>query len=353
MTDKYTFSQLHQQYGNFLTPAIKIIVDGKDIVSKLHLAVDDVSVDLTLEEAASCSFTVINAYDGKQRQFKSDVKDRLILGAKVEVSLGYSSSLTVIFVGFIREIAYSFQENPTMSVTAMDVRRLMMDGGGTYLVHLVKSYSAAFEEVMKRYVKLAPQKEVDTTEDQFEELTQRKNDYEFVTKHLAKMGEREFFVLAGKVYFREPQKQSEPIMTLEWGHSLLSFTRNSLYQDILVAVIGYDQDNKKALLGEATLKGDDKQKQAIPEPQATVKANPSLSDLKAVNAAAKKEAESRKQHAQGGQGTCIGLPEIVPGRYIKVKKLDGDIDNAYYITKVRHSFGSDGFSTQFETRGWK
>lgn len=353
MTGKSTFSELHQKYGNFLTPAIAIAVDDKDIVSKLQLAVDEVSVDLTLEEAASCSFTVVNAYDGKNRQFRSNATDLLIPGAVVKVSLGYASNLTVVFVGYISEVSVSFQESPTISVTAMDLRRLMMDGGETFIVHPEKSYSDAFLAVMKRYDKLILQKEVDATPTEFEQISQRNNDYDFVTKHLAKRGNREFFVLAGKVYFREPQKVSGAIVTLEWGHSLLSFTRNSLYQDITVKVVGYDEENKEPLLGEANVKSKDKQKQAIPEAQSTLKPAPSLTDLKAASAAAKKEAESRQQRAQGGRGSCIGLPEIVPGRYIKLTKLDSALDKTYYISKVQHSFGSDGFTTQFEIRGWK
>lgn len=352
MSGSYTFAQLQQKYANFLAPAAKVKIDGTDIASAWGLAVDDLNITVSLEEAGSCNFTVVNAYDLQKRQFKDDCKNNLIPGAVIEVSLGYGSDLTLVFKGYISEVSVAFGEMPTYSCTAMDVRRLMMDGGDTYLIHQVKSYSAAFWEVMERYAKLTPQKEVDDTPDQFEQLAQMNNDYQFVTMVLCKNGDREFFVIGGKAYFRKPQKVAVPIVTLEWGRDLLSFSRNSMYQDFEVQVVGYDDENKEVIQGEAREKNDEKQSQVISEVQATLKADPSIKDLQAANEAAKKEAEERKKRAQSGSAVCIGLPEIVPGRFIKLEKLDSMLDKKYYVNKVQHAFGSDGFTTNIEIKGW-
>ncbi|MEG1459123.1 MAG: hypothetical protein RSJ40_07430, partial [Acetivibrio sp.] len=62
----------------------------------------------------------------------------------------------------------------------------------------------------------------------------------------------------------------------------------------------------------------------------------------------------RLKKAQGGSGSCIGLPELVPGRYVKIAKFDKDADDTYFINKIEHSFSlGDGFSTQFEIAGYK
>lgn len=46
-------------------------------------------------------------------------------------------------------------------------------------------------------------------------------------------------------------------------------------------------------------------------------------------------------------GNLIGLPEIVPGRYIEIKDVDSADEGIYYIREVSHHFGSDGFTTDF------
>ena len=49
----------------------------------------------------------------------------------------------------------------------------------------------------------------------------------------------------------------------------------------------------------------------------------------------------------------MGLPELIPGRFITIEGLDGDTVGDYFITKVRHQFGSGGYLTQFEVKGAK
>lgn len=353
MSGTCTYTELQKKYGNFFAPAIKISVGGKDL-GGMGLAFDDVSVDIPLTEAGSCTFTVVNAYDIGKRQFDSDAKSVLIPGKIVEVQLGYVSALTKVFKGYISEVSASFRDAPTLTITAMDVRKLMMESGETYLVHKVTSYSAAFNKVMARYDKIASEKEVDSTDEEaFTDITQRKNDYDFITKQLCRAGNREFLVVGGKAYFRKPEKVASNLMTLEWGRDLISFSRSSMYQDIKVTVIGYDEENKEPVVGEAAETNDGNQTQVISETQKTIHPRPGVSDAKTAKAKAEKEALERKRSMQTGNAGCIGLPEIVPGRFIKIDKLDSQLNSSYYIRKVTHSFGSDGFTTNFEIRGWK
>ena len=54
-----------------------------------------------------------------------------------------------------------------------------------------------------------------------------------------------------------------------------------------------------------------------------------------------------------GVGTCVGIPELIPGRYITVKGLDDDTEGSYFVSKVRHRFTGAGYFTQFEVKGAK
>jgi phage protein D len=53
-----------------------------------------------------------------------------------------------------------------------------------------------------------------------------------------------------------------------------------------------------------------------------------------------------------GSLSCVGLPELVPGRFVSVKGLDSELDRDYYIREVRHELDSGGFSTSVEIGDW-
>ena len=54
-----------------------------------------------------------------------------------------------------------------------------------------------------------------------------------------------------------------------------------------------------------------------------------------------------------GGGSCIGIPELIPGRYNKIDGGDDQSNGSYFLTKVRHIFDIDGYKTEFEIKGAK
>ena len=54
-----------------------------------------------------------------------------------------------------------------------------------------------------------------------------------------------------------------------------------------------------------------------------------------------------------GEGACIGIPELIPGRYIEIDGLDSRTNGGYFISRVKHRFDSEGYSTTFEVKGAK
>ena len=49
----------------------------------------------------------------------------------------------------------------------------------------------------------------------------------------------------------------------------------------------------------------------------------------------------------------FGLPEIIPGRFLKIDRVDNLVNRKYYITRVTHRFDGSGFLTEIETEGWE
>ena len=50
-------------------------------------------------------------------------------------------------------------------------------------------------------------------------------------------------------------------------------------------------------------------------------------------------------------GECVGIPEIEPGKFMEVGKLDTSINGKYYITRVKHVLDEAGYFTKFELKG--
>lgn len=351
MDNKCTYSDLVSRYGQFRVPACRIKLDGKELTGGAGL--EQISATLSMEGASAVSFTLAGAYDLKKSGFKAEVKSQLKLGALVSLEMGYGSALTEIFKGYISGVGADFSEAPTLSITAMDVRRLMMEGTSREETHKVTSCSAAFEEVMKRYKVLCSKLEVDATDEKdMTQIAQRTSDYQFVAETLTKKANREFFVVGDTAYFCEKGKFKKSITTLTWGESLLSFSRNSLYQNLKITVIGFDPDNKEPVKAEVTETASDAQK-AVGSQHETVITDPDAKEEAKAKKRAEKEAEERKRKAQSGTVTCIGLPELVPGRFVTLKGLDSDLNNDYYIREVRHELNSGGFSTTLEIGGWE
>ena len=61
--------------------------------------------------------------------------------------------------------------------------------------------------------------------------------------------------------------------------------------------------------------------------------------------------DEERQKAVHCSRTCIGIPQIVPGRSLTIRKLDAWIDGTYEILSVEHRIDENGYTTQFELGG--
>mgnify|MGYP000001303002 FL=1 len=46
------------------------------------------------------------------------------------------------------------------------------------------------------------------------------------------------------------------------------------------------------------------------------------------------------------EADVIGIPEIVPGRFIRVSGFGDNLSNTYYLQTVRHCFTEQGYVTR-------
>lgn len=348
-----TMSSLASKYKDFMVPALKVKSGGFDLIGNSDYAVESVEVTLSQSAASAAVIQLTNVYDLEKRSFSSDASSDFILGELVEVEMGYGSSLTSLFYGYVDEITYELSENPSIRIAAVDVRKMMMGSKKSNISHQVKSYSDAFNEVVKKYKPAYKTKDVDATAQiEGDCIIQNGSDYDFITEELCRKGNRDFFVHAGKIYFKDISAELFSTVEMEWAKDFISFQRRASFQDAIVKIMGQDVDKKMEVSAEVKVKSDDKQKSLVESE--TTEMDAGVEDNSDAKKIADHKADEMKKQARQASGVCIGIPEIQAGGRVKITKGDARlIDGVYDIIEAKHIFSSDGYKTSFEVGGWK
>ncbi len=175
-----------------------------------------------------------------------------------------------------------------------------------------------------------------------------------MTRELIEKGKapREFFILGDKAYFREPAKVTSAVMKVKYGSELLSFSMMSGYLDVKVVVSGYDPKAQKAVTRNGGGQGKDGQSPVISSPPAIYFVDPDADTQEKAKTRADAIAKRELNKVCTGHGTLVGLPEVVPGRFLEVESLDSMADKKYYITEVVHTIDTESITTSYEIGGW-
>lgn len=347
MTAVYTYDELAAAYDNFLVPTVAVYTgsSGKDIIKAQEIAIDNVQVTLSAEESAGLSLDIVNAFDLASHSVKQEVKDSFKVGTVIKVALGYGSNLTTVFKGYVTEYRTSYQGMPVVSVTAVDLRKLLMKNRREEYKHNEDTCSNIFRKILCNYNSLYDTLHIDAVEAK-EELRQNGTDYDFIRKELCRRANREFFVVGGDVYFKEPDKEETAFLKLQWGTNLISFQKGKSYCNEQVKVYS-SQEDKTGNMVSSEIKTEEDTPSLTAEPQIEEWEPGEGMDLDTLNNWLDREIADKKKKSETAGGSLIGLPEIVPGRYIEIKGVDATDEGTYYIRDVSHSFGSDGFTTGF------
>lgn len=353
-----TISSLSTKYHGFSVPTFMIKVDGTEISQK-DLTIKNIEVHLgTGFEASMSCFEVYEIYDLDERAFDATQAKKFSLGKTVEIHLGYIET-TMVFKGYIETVKAIFSETdfPHLYIECLDVKGLMMHGIKSQVMNLT-NYSEAVNKVLGNYGSLAGSKTVESSTTLSREIQQNnETDYAFVCR-LARTVNFEFFVSEGKVYFRKPAYSStSPTVTLEFGSVLIAFEQEQNLAKYVSSVVvkGYDDATHKVITSTATsstkVGSGSKKPESFASTLSSAKSVLIDYEINTVDEAkdrAEAELNYRSMNFVVGSGKCIGLPEIVPGKYIEIKKLDPGVDNVYYVTKVIHKMNEGNYYTEFE-----
>lgn len=358
MSVSTNYKALAGKYYNFRAPTIEITVGGTKLVSGKKLQITELEVELTSGyEASGCIFYISGEYEPKNTDFTADI-NKLQIGEQLEVAVGYIKTEKV-FSGYINQLDYEFgtgEETYRIRVEGIDVKGILMKNRR---LEFFKEKSA--DKVVKAILGEQPVssyisgKQIDACAE--EEIALRANmmtDYDLIVEQARKQG-YEFFVLQGKVFFREKEKVSSSIMKLSPKHGILNgrltLSGQSLYKTAEVRSI--DEESAKIIQGEANIKGSFSSGGSGSKLLGSTKQIFYEAGVKDA-AEAKKRASHKVENAAEGFGLleceCIGIPEIGPGRFIEIEGMSQVVNGKYYVTQVRHTLGLDGFRTRFKAR---
>ncbi|HWR60825.1 MAG TPA: hypothetical protein VN580_04400 [Clostridia bacterium] len=354
----YSIEELQKKYYNFFAPAFKITVDGKDLV-KQGMLITSVTVDTTYQSAAdSFSIEIANAFDPAKRDFKW--KDIVQLGAFVEVRLGYGDKLEPLFYGLITIVDYDYSSGdlPTMSVKGFDQSFIMMRGKKSK-TWKQKRYCEVIREIGAKYL---PNLYVDDTAVIHEVVEQyEQSDFSFINS-LALKCNYDFFVVGNSLYFKKALTEAEPVVALQWGKTLQSFsTQVNLSEQVNKVILrGFNKtDYSKVIQGEAervdkiginTKTGRDVIR-SLGEELTTMHVYRNVDSKEDADNKAQAILNKNSMSFVSGKGQCIGIPEIRAGEYIKIEGIGMKSGFIYYIKGATHKINSSGYTTAFDIGG--
>lgn len=346
MKDTYSYSDLKKKYGNFMSPVAKISISGTDMISSAKLKITDIQISMNLEVASSLTFTVHDIFDLKARTINAKAKSNFKLGNIVTASLGYGSATKDVFYGYIADVTTEFGNSPQIRVVALDLISLLMKRKRDNYAYQSKNYSEILGTIISEYPNCYKSKKIDKTDDSLEVPIQRDTDFDYIKKVICARTNKQFLVVAGDIYLRDYDDVSKPIMELEWGVSFLTFTERRKLVNEKYTVIGQEDQEKKVVTASEKAESSGLAAAFKGKPLEIVINDPSVKDADHAKLMASYHAKKSLVSAMSGRGSTIGLPEIVPGRYLKISNVGSKEE--YYIKSVRHSYGEGGFTTEFE-----
>ena len=372
-----TYDKLKSKYYEFANPRAKIELDGKEFAGENgDMIVNDIHIELVSGfEASIASFRIYNVYDAESGEFRYDeISEQIVLGKSVVISLGYLNKLEKVFVGFIAGVDFCYEGEghlPYIEVSAMDIKGIMM--GGSYASQCTADhYSGAVKEIFNRTAYQNLKSGGGYTDCRVDETADKKtggdknkvsdytvemvseSDYDFVVK-AAKKFNFEFFVDRGRIYFRKAKSNTTTLMTIGSGKGLRKFNVGYSLTGLVATVEARAMDAGQGKIITAKEKYPEAGKSISTGNQAKkllgdgtkVYIDPTIKSQSQAEARAAALKEQMSYRLGNLEGTCVGLPDLVPGRFIKLSGLGGPTENRFYLTEVVHDFDDQrGFETR-------
>jgi len=349
------FSALYQTYEAMREPGYALKVGGKTLETGGDARLKRIECELTCARQAG-ALSLEAALDPEQEHGAAWL-DAFQPGAACSFSVGYGSSMTDVFCGFLYDVRWSDPLDGTdllLEAVCLDVRgRLMLtahaDAGPQ------RALSQVIEEILGQdcCTQLASRRTIDPPPGDWDgpALRPGPSDYSVLCA-AADFLCYEFYAFADELYFGKPRPESGAVLTFDGPNGLMRLERRRTLagQCAAVAVSGADDRGERIYSRQARKKdsgfGTDKMGGVLSGD--VCQPEPFVRTMAQAQYLSEARMEQRQRQSGGLTGRSVGLPELRPGRFMEVTDLSEPLNGTYYVHTVRHILDETGFETWFE-----
>lgn len=348
------FSSLCQSYADMREPSFCLKVDGTSLNTGSGVRLLRAESELTSTRQAGMLLLEIEL--DPESSAGSAWLNALQPGASCSFSLGYGSSLTQVFCGFLCDILWGDPlggQRIALEAMCLDVRGQLMlasqsdAGAGRTASQLISGILG-----QSCCTRLASKRTIQTLPEEWDIPVRRSGltDYEVLCT-AADFLCWEFYAYADELYFGVPRPENAPSVTFDGPNGLTALRRGRTLagQCAAITVSGTDDCGARICSRQARRPdrgfGTDKMGRVLTgdlcQPEAFTRTMAQAGYL----SRARMERLQRQAGRLDGQST--GLPELRPGRFIQVTGLSSAVNGTYYVHTVRHILDETGFQTWF------
>lgn len=346
-------------YFDYSAPAFKITLAGKPMKPELLNSITSINVEKEISGADKIYFEVQDQMEhGKFMWLDKDVFE---MGSEINVQLGYTGKMTHKAVAHISSISTKFSSGltPTFTIEATHKAFNLLSDKNEMLSYSKKKDSDIVKDIAG---KVGLRAKVDVTKIMFEDKNSSgKESYlDFIKRLVSQNSRYEFFISAGKLFFREAATGGKPVVKLKWGQHLENFSPTVNLSKMITTVKVNSSEDKKDINEEAkageekkvdpgkTL-GSQKAKKQYGEKMISIPVGHGASQKELKELALAKLEETNADYVTASAST-VGIPELKPGVCVQLEGLGKKFSGKYYVTKTKHTIDSSGYKVNFDVR---
>ncbi|NEW61369.1 phage late control D family protein [Sulfurovum sp. bin170] len=350
-------SSLASKNQEFNAPEVEVLIDG-ELISKSHLYVTNLEVDLSSEMASLFSMTITKTISDTL-----EITEPWIfkMGASVKIRIGYLSEFVDVMDGVISSVTYHYGDDKHLSIEVE---------GCDLLFLLMKKYNQrSFSEMSDSEVASAVianyglESDIEDSGVIYNHIQQdHESDFSFLAR-LAKRCGFEFHSRGETICFKSPavDRATDEVFTFGVTPLQISCRHDITHLFESVKTQGWDVLNREAIAEESTLDEVGSVESSWESASASLD-RLGLSDISYPLSENYENSESAKSEADAMmrrfaytfvelKGSIIGVPTLAPSTVIELKGFCREHNGKYYLTRVIHRIGEEGFTTHFEMRG--
>lgn len=349
------FSALFQQYHSMTEPSYILEVGGKTLPVGEDVRLLQAVCELTCQQDAG--YLRVEAVMDPDGTNGSQWVTALQAGAKCVFSVGYGTSKTKVFQGFLYEVVW----NDPLTQGALELEAVFLDVRGRLMLSSnadagrTRTLSQMVQTILSQSfcTQLASTPTIGTFPEDwnFPSLRLGLSDYNVLCQ-IASFLCYEFYAWADTLYFGPPRSNSTAMLTFHGADGLIKLERRRTLagQCAAVAVSGTDDQGGRIYARQARTKdsGFAAKQMAQVLSNDLYQPEPTVRTMAQAQTLSKARMQARQHQAGGISGRCLGTPELRPGRFLEFSGLSSAVNGSYYIHTIRHTLDVTGFTTDFE-----